>query len=69
LLHYPDVSDSTRVCPICKKPVRSRPENAAFPFCSSRCKQVDLGRWLDEAYRLPAEESTSEEGSVEEKPS
>ncbi|HVZ01119.1 MAG TPA: DNA gyrase inhibitor YacG [Dongiaceae bacterium] len=36
-------------CPICGKPVA-----AAFrPFCSARCKQIDLNRWLSEAYRVP----------------
>jgi endogenous inhibitor of DNA gyrase (YacG/DUF329 family) len=37
-----------------------------FPFCSPRCKTIDLGRWLDEAYRVPAEEALDippEEGS------
>jgi endogenous inhibitor of DNA gyrase (YacG/DUF329 family) len=24
-----------------------------FPFCSSRCKTIDLGRWLNESYRIP----------------
>jgi endogenous inhibitor of DNA gyrase (YacG/DUF329 family) len=27
-----------------------------FPFCSRRCKTIDLGRWLDEQYRIDAEE-------------
>src|SRR6202042_23443 len=44
-------------CPICKKAVRPRVENAGFPFCSSRCKLVDLGKWLNEEYRVPVEES------------
>jgi endogenous inhibitor of DNA gyrase (YacG/DUF329 family) len=44
-------------CIICKKPVAPRAENPAFPFCSARCKQVDLGKWLNEEYRLPAEEA------------
>jgi endogenous inhibitor of DNA gyrase (YacG/DUF329 family) len=26
-----------------------------FPFCSDRCRQIDLGRWLGEAYRIPPE--------------
>jgi endogenous inhibitor of DNA gyrase (YacG/DUF329 family) len=55
------------ICPICKKPVKPRAENAAFPFCSPRCKQIDLGRWLDESYRLPAEEpGSSDEGKAPE---
>ncbi len=30
-----------------------RARNPAFPFCSPRCKQVDLGKWLGEEYRVP----------------
>lgn len=30
-----------------------------FPFCSARCRQIDLGRWLGEVYRIP--KSTPEE--------
>lgn len=37
-------------CAICGKPVV--PEFR--PFCSARCKQVDLNRWLTESYRVPA---------------
>jgi uncharacterized protein len=40
-------------CPICKRTAALRGENAAFPFCSARCKQIDLGHWLDEKYRVP----------------
>jgi endogenous inhibitor of DNA gyrase (YacG/DUF329 family) len=48
-------------CPICRKEARPRGENPSFPFCSSRCKTVDLGHWLDEKYRLPAEEASADE--------
>lgn len=39
-------------CPICRKVVTvDRLEDAPFrPFCGSRCKMVDLGRWLDGTY-------------------
>jgi len=41
-----------RPCPICGKPAA-----APFrPFCSRRCADIDLGRWLGEAYRIPAED-------------
>ena len=43
-------------CPICKKPAAARVRNAAFPFCSDRCKTIDLGKWLSEEYRVPVEE-------------
>jgi endogenous inhibitor of DNA gyrase (YacG/DUF329 family) len=32
-----------------------------FPFCSPRCKTIDLGRWLGETYRIPADEEGAEE--------
>jgi uncharacterized protein len=44
-------------CPICKRPVSPRAQNKAFPFCDARCKQVDLGQWLDEKYRVSTGES------------
>ena len=35
-------------CPICKKPVKnSEPD---FPFCSDRCRRIDLGKWASGAY-------------------
>jgi hypothetical protein len=43
-------------CPICKRPALPRAHNKAFPFCDARCKQVDLGQWLDEKYRVPTGE-------------
>jgi endogenous inhibitor of DNA gyrase (YacG/DUF329 family) len=53
-------------CPICGKDVRPRSENKAFPFCSPRCKQVDLGKWLNEEYRVPAEDQSSDEEAPKE---
>lgn len=44
-------------CPICGKPVEWRAENIHRPFCSERCKQIDLGAWANEEYRVPASES------------
>ncbi len=49
-------------CPICGKPSRPRTENRAFPFCSPRCRQVDLGQWLDEKYRVPVTDVSAEDG-------
>ena len=37
-------------CPQCKKPVAA--EAKSFPFCSERCRLVDLGNWLDGRYRI-----------------
>ena len=36
-------------CPICAKPT----DPAYRPFCSRRCADVDLARWLNESYRIP----------------
>jgi endogenous inhibitor of DNA gyrase (YacG/DUF329 family) len=41
-------------CPICGKPV-DLAETPAMPFCSARCQQIDLRRWLGEEYGLPLE--------------
>jgi uncharacterized protein len=38
----------------------SQAEWPDFPFCSPRCKLVDLGRWLGESYRVPDEGETEE---------
>jgi endogenous inhibitor of DNA gyrase (YacG/DUF329 family) len=48
-------------CPICNRPAAARSQNQAAPFCSPRCKQIDLGKWLDEAYRVALPEGTEEE--------
>jgi endogenous inhibitor of DNA gyrase (YacG/DUF329 family) len=39
----------TQTCPICRKPACV----ATRPFCSSRCADIDLGRWLTEHYVVP----------------
>lgn len=39
-------------CPICGKPA----DPARRPFCSKRCADIDLGRWLKEGYRVPTDE-------------
>jgi uncharacterized protein len=41
----------TRPCPICKKPSTQQ----FHPFCSARCADIDLNRWLSGAYVIPAE--------------
>ena len=42
-------------CPICKRPIEDpKPgEKSFFPFCSERCKLIDLGRWLGGKYQIP----------------
>jgi endogenous inhibitor of DNA gyrase (YacG/DUF329 family) len=56
-------------CPICGHDAPTRPNNTFFPFCSMRCKQVDLGQWLDERYRVPvSEEPQADPDPPQEKP-
>ena len=40
-------------CPRCGEPALFSPENRWRPFCSERCKMIDLGAWASESYRLP----------------
>ena len=42
-------------CSICKKPV-AKEGNEFFPFCSERCKLIDLGNWLDDKYSIEGSE-------------
>lgn len=44
-------------CPTCGKQSAWSPANAWRPFCSERCKQIDLGAWASETYRVPLAES------------
>jgi len=41
-------------CPTCNKKVEWTTENSYRPFCSERCKQIDLGAWAEEKYTIPA---------------
>lgn len=40
-------------CPICKRPVDMSANNRFRPFCSERCRAIDLGTWAGEGYRVP----------------
>jgi endogenous inhibitor of DNA gyrase (YacG/DUF329 family) len=42
-------------CPRCERPVEWSPNSRYRPFCSERCKLIDLGEWATEAYRIPDE--------------
>jgi uncharacterized protein len=48
-------------CPRCGKPTLFTPENASRPFCSDRCKVIDLGAWADEQYTIPVKPPTGME--------
>ena len=49
-------------CPICKTALENVAEDyAPRPFCSPRCKLVDLGNWLNGSYRIPTAEQPGED--------
>lgn len=43
-------------CPQCGKEVAWSSENPHRPFCSERCRLIDLGQWATESYRIPQAE-------------
>jgi hypothetical protein len=49
-------------CPQCGKAVDLTPDNRFRPFCSERCKLIDLGAWAAEAYRVRSNEGPDPEG-------
>jgi len=54
-------------CPICERQFAPA-ASPAMPFCSERCRQIDLGRWLREVYSVPVERNPDEDGGTEEAP-
>ncbi|MHB0973293.1 MAG: DNA gyrase inhibitor YacG [Thiobacillus sp.] len=50
-------------CPTCGATVPWTAESRWKPFCSERCKMIDLGQWATEKYRVPAEEQEPDDGS------
>lgn len=53
-------------CPVCGKDVEWKETNLYRPFCSERCKQIDLGAWADEEYKVPASDGDENENDGEE---
>lgn len=59
-------------CPICRNSTNWE-DNQHRPFCSERCRMIDLGHWAADDYRIPAEEASevpaaSEPGEGEDTP-
>jgi endogenous inhibitor of DNA gyrase (YacG/DUF329 family) len=48
---------TAKPCPICGKPA----VEASRPFCSERCRDVDLNRWLSNSYAIPAAKDDDED--------
>ena len=51
-------------CPVCGKPADAKYQ----PFCTKRCADIDLGRWLKESYRVPTEEGLSDDDEAPPRP-
>jgi endogenous inhibitor of DNA gyrase (YacG/DUF329 family) len=55
------VPPKTVVCPACKGPSVYAVSNPFRPFCSQRCKNLDLGAWASESFRMPADAPPDDE--------
>lgn len=53
-------------CPICKKGVRSTDPD--FPFCSERCRTIDLGKWASGGYVVSSPVADAEDGIQDDSP-
>jgi len=54
-------------CPVCDAPVNLE-TTPTVPFCSDRCRLIDLGRWLDEGYALPEPPRADDDEGPDEAP-
>jgi hypothetical protein len=52
------------ICPICKN-TTTWEENPWRPFCSERCKLIDLGKWVSEEYRIEEKQENGKEHGAE----
>ncbi len=48
-------------CPTCRRPVEWSAASAYRPFCSDRCRLIDLGAWLSEQHKIPDESAADGE--------
>jgi len=55
-------------CPQCGKPALWDPANPFRPFCSERCRLIDLGAWASETYRVPVQGDPEDEIEVPTRP-
>lgn len=60
----------TAACPQCRQPASLDPANRFRPFCSERCKMLDLGDWFGGRYSIPVVEpdAVSEDGAPPQDP-
>ena len=48
------------LCPTCKKSTKYNSTNKYRPFCSKKCKLIDLGAWASEEYKISGNENKGE---------
>ncbi|HUH00229.1 MAG TPA: DNA gyrase inhibitor YacG [Gammaproteobacteria bacterium] len=53
-------------CPTCGKSVAWSPESPWRPFCSERCRLIDLGAWFSEEHAIPGEDAEADAGPTPE---
>ena len=55
------LGEDPRFCPACGQDSIYAPSNPYRPFCSARCKGIDLGAWASEEFRMPADAPPDDE--------
>lgn len=55
------MTDKEVLCPRCKKKTKYSKENVYRPFCSERCKVIDLGDWASENFRIPVSKNSEDQ--------
>ncbi|MBR5414448.1 MAG: DNA gyrase inhibitor YacG [Thermoguttaceae bacterium] len=51
-------------CPICGREFEPKDAESSLPFCSDRCKTIDLGRWLDEKYPFLSDKDEEDDRQI-----
>ena len=51
-------------CPVCGKPSAWSEHNRWRPFCSERCRLIDLGAWFDGSYRVTGDDQAAQQDDV-----
>jgi uncharacterized protein len=59
------MTDLNVMCPVCKKKTPWK-DNLFRPFCSDRCRLIDLGKWASDEYRIPGEKKDSSDEDLDE---
>ena len=58
------MAEKIKKCPLCKKVM----DRDFSPFCSRKCKNIDLNRWLSDSYVIPGNEMISNDMPTDEEP-